>query len=109
MFAIGGKYAYERQPQIALCPRDEHRRSKIDRCQRQAAGPRQHRTASAVIVRDKDRVADAGLLTGYPSADDRRRNRPRVDRLDRRGEEIGALEKERPLFGKEERKALVRG
>ena len=106
--AIGHKQADERQPDVALRARDEHLRRELLIRLRRFGRSRQNHASAAVIVGDQHGVADAELLAGRAAAPPRRRDCPRVHRLQRRLEQIDALEKKRPLLREQEREALVR-
>src|SRR5919197_886594 len=63
----------------------------------------------ALDPRDEIRVSHAGRFAGHTTAPVGRGDGPRVHRLDRRLKQVGALEKEGTLLGKEQGKPLVRG
>jgi hypothetical protein len=66
------------------------------------------KSCAATILRHEHRVAVRAEVAGAAQPPARRGDRPRVDRLNRRGEELDALEKERALLGKVDGESLVR-
>src|SRR6266851_8301547 len=64
--------------------------------------------AAAAVIRDQHSVGVVPEFAGGPQPPARRRDRARVNGLDRRVEKLAAFEKERAALGKENREALIR-
>ena len=81
----------------SCCSRDDVEHRMVD------AGRRRRR----IVDRREQRDVGAGALAGQLDGGDRRRDPPRVDQVVRRVEQLGAVEEERPLLGKEQRAARI--
>ena len=105
----GEHEAAEREPEIPAQSAERDRGAEILRGEPGEGRARQDHQAPAVILAAQDGVRERTLLAGGAHPPLGVGEGPGVNELDRRVEEVGSLEEERPLLGIEQREALIHG
>ncbi len=105
--AAGREHPGIRVPEVLADARDRDRRLVVLRRGLGEDRPGDDHRSSAFVAGDEGGVAGAAGLPGQPRAPERLRNRARIDRLDRRLQQVHVLEEERPLLRIEEGEPLV--